>query len=147
MANIKLAPPTTVFIAKIVNHLNFPNSKTTFIDYYHEDRKENSFLYSWAVKCCSNENGFEQYKYDLLVYTEDDKAYICFKPGKNYDYGVIANIPELGKILKVDKVIMAKSYNFLGRTVIKPEEIDDTFSQYGIYIIKTENKVYLCKLS
>ena len=76
--------------------------------------------------------------------------HICFNAitnGKDYKFAVIKEEPAIGKKLTVYTVYQnspySKSLGWKIETAVA-EEVDDSFSKVGMYIVKSENTVYLC---
>jgi hypothetical protein len=86
----------------------------------------------------------------LYLVTTTRGFHICFnaiKNGKNYKFAVIKEAPSIGKELTIYAVYMntpySKSFGWEIETAVV-EEVDDSFSKIGMYVVKAGNTVYLC---
>ena len=142
----KQSIPSNVFIARTDYPILLENFRTRLVMYLAEKVIGNISYYCMAIKSLSDIKTITKYNYNLLIVrTESDEEYICYGKGKSHDYGIIEKIPKLKRIINVYRIKEINGYHYLECTTVKPEEVDDNYSDFGIYILKTEDKVYLCK--
>ena len=142
----KQSIPSNVFIARTDYPILLENFRTRLVMYLAEKVNENRSYYCMAFKSLSDIKTITRYNYNLLIVsTESGEEYVCYGKDSFHDYGIIEKIPRLRRKIKVYRTKEVNGYHYLKCTTIRPEEIDEKYSEFGIYILKTENKVYLCK--
>jgi len=84
---------------------------------------------------------------DLILLTTAYSYYVCY-PGhsidEKYNFVTIGKAPVVGKKIEIVAYNKGTRYAGIYSTNLVPEEVNDRFAKYNMYIFKAGGKVYLC---
>ena len=148
MANTNLKPKEARF-AQIFFFSNYEIGDRAEMEVFNITVIPEKVIYHRTDLMTPPVNQFEEMEDDMVRITTEHTHYICYKGhsiDEKYICATISEIPSVGKGIEIMGHNRGTEYEGIYRSIVTPEEVNERFAEYDMYIFKANGKIYLCYL-
>lgn len=142
MANDVLKPKEACF-GQIFFSTNYEIGDRAEIDIFSKSILPEKTIYDVNETWTSQIIEVEEMADEMILLTTAYSYYVCYRGhsiDEKYNFVTIGKIPTVGE--KIEIIGNDKGRTYSAKLV--PEEVNDRFAKYNMYIFKAGGKVYLC---
>ena len=146
MANTVLKPKEACF-GQIFFSTNFEVGDRAEFDAFSKRKSPEKTIYFVAETRTPPILNVEKLDYDMVLITTAYSHYVCYQGhilDDMYNYATIGEVPTVGKSIEIVGHNKGTRYEGIYSAYLIPEEVNDRFKEYEMYIFKADGKVYLC---